>query len=416
MPDNSNQDPPKPPLPSGLALSGLHPDFREQPHKVLDRLRQEEPVHRDRQFDRVFLSRYEDVRAVTSDREFLVDPRKARPTAFSRMVMLRGGSDQPFEPSMLHLDDPDHKRLRGLVSKAFNQRAIEAFRPRIQAVGERLLDAVAGQPQFDVIADYAAPLPTIVIAEMLGVDPADQGDFKRWSDALLHTFNPQPTPEQKSTLQWGQQNLIGYFKAAVDARRANRGDDLISALVAAEEDGQRLSEKDIITTCNLLLVAGNMTTTDLIGNGVLALLRHPEQLRKLREQPELARNAVEEMLRYDPPVAQTSRITPAPREIDGVKLEAGESVTLSLLAAAHDPSAHENPEKFDIERADPRHLSFGGGLHFCLGAPLARAEAQIAIPLLFERFPELRLDPDAPVIRKEAAVFNGFEALWVRAG
>ncbi len=416
MPDNSNQDPPKPPLPSGLALSGLHPVFREQPHKVLDRLRQEEPVHRDRQFDRVFLTRYEDVRVVTSDREYLVDPRKARPTAFSRMVMLRRDSDQPFEPSMLHLDDPDHKRLRGLVSKAFNQRAIEAFRPRIQAVGERLLDAVAGQPRFDVIADYAAPLPTIVIAEMLGVDPADQGDFKRWSDALLHTFNPQPTPEQKSTLHWGQQNLISYFKAAVDARRANRGDDLISALVAAEEDGQRLSEKDIITTCNLLLVAGNMTTTDLIGNGVLALLRHPEQLRKLRGQPELARNAVEEMLRYDPPVAQTSRITPAPREIDGVKLETGESVTLSLLAAAHDPSAHENPEKFDIERADPRHLSFGGGLHFCLGAPLARAEAQIAIPLLFERFPELRLDPDAPVIRKEAAVFNGFEALWVRAG
>ncbi len=400
-------------VPTGLALTALHPLFREHPHIVLDTLRAVEPVHRDRQFDRVFLSRYEDVRALTADRSLAVDPRRAREGAFSRVV-LGIGKDSNFEPTMLHLDDPDHKRLRGLVSQAFNQRSIDAFRPRIRAIAEHLLDAVRDAESFDVIDAYAAPLPTIVIAEMLGVDPADQGDFKRWSDALAHSFNPMRTPAQEAALQAGSTGLARYFQAAVDARRANRGTDLISAMVSAEEEGERLTEREIISTCNLLLAAGNVTTTDLIGNGVLALLRNPDQLAKLRARPDLARNAVEEMLRFDPPVAQTGRITTAPREIGGVQLGVGESVTASLLAAGRDPAVHAEPGKFDVERADPKHLSFGGGLHFCLGAPLARAEAQIGIPLLLERFPGLRLDPERPPARKGAPVFNGVETLWVR--
>ena len=400
-------------LPTGLALTALHPLFREHPTMVLDRLRAAEPVHRDRQFDRVFLSRYEDVRAVTSDRSLGVDPRKARKGGFSRVVLgIDGGGT--FEPTMLHLDDPDHKRLRGLVSQAFNQRAIDAVRPRIHAIAAELLDKVQDAGEFDLIEAYAAPLPTIVIAEMLGVDPADQGDFKRWSDALAHSFNPVRTPEQETVLQAGQMGLAGYFKAAVDARRANRGTDLVSALVSAEEQGDRLSEREIIGTCNLLLAAGNVTTTDLIGNGVLALLRHPAELAKLRANPDLARNAVEEMLRFDPPVAQTGRITTAPREIGGVPLEAGETITASLIAAGHDPAVHDEPGRFDVARPDPRHLAFGGGVHFCLGAPLARAEAQIGIPLLFERFPNLQLAEDRKVERKGAPVFNGVKELWVR--
>jgi len=400
-------------VPTGLALTALNPTFRDHPHTVLDRLRAEEPVHRDRQFDRVFLSRFEDVRAVTSDRSLAVDPRKSRETAFSRVV-LRARGDAPFEPSMLHLDDPDHKRIRGLVSQAFNQRSIDAYRPRIRAIADQLLDAVADKAAFDVIEDYAAPLPTIVIAEMLGVDPAHQADFKRWSDTLAHSFNPVRTPEQQAKLEWGQSSLIAYFKEAVDARRVQRGTDLVSALVAAEEEGDHLSEREVIVTCNLLLAAGNITTTDLMGNGILALLRHPDQLQKLRDNPDLARNAVEEMLRYDPPVVQAGRITTAPCTIGGAALDKGETITCSLLAAGHDPAVHPDPDRFDIERVDPRHLSFGGGLHFCLGAPLARAEAQIAIPLLFERFPNLWLDPDHAVERKDAPVFNGVKALWVR--
>ncbi len=402
-----------PNVPSGLALTALNPVFRDHPHAVLAQLRAAEPVHRDRQFDRVVLTRYEDVRAVTADRTLAVNPTKARPGSFSRVVL---GIDRAegFEPSMLHQDDPDHKRLRGLVSQAFNQRSIDAFRPRIREIAEQLLDAVAGREAFDVIADYAAPLPTIVIAEMLGVDPGDQAEFKRWSDALVHSFNPLRTPAQTAALEEGSQSLAGYFQRAVDARRTQRGADLVSALVAAEEDGERLSEREILVTCNLLLAAGNVTTTDLMGNGVLALLHHPAELAKLRANPELARNAVEEMLRFDPPVVQTGRITTAPRAIDGMQLDAGETITASLLAAGRDPAAHAEPDRFDIERKDPRHLSFGGGLHFCLGAPLARAEAQIGIPLLFDRFPALRLDPDHAVVRKAAPVFNGLDALWVR--
>lgn len=405
----------RPELPTGLALTALHPIFRESPHTFLDALREAEPVHRDGQFDRVFLTRYEDVRAVTNDRSYSVDPRKSREGAFSRIMMRGTGPDRPYEPTMLHLDDPDHKRLRGLVSQAFNQRAIDATRPRVRAIAERLLDGLAARERFDVIAEYAAPLPIIVIAEMLGVDPADQPDFKRWSDGLQHAFNPARTDAQQQNLDWGSNSLAAYFKTQVDARRGQRRDDLIGALVAAEEDGERLSEREIIGTCNLLLAAGNMTTTDLIGNGVLALLRHPEQCAKLRADPDLARNAVEEVLRYDPPVSQTSRITTGPREIGGVRLETGESITASLLAAGHDPAVHADPDRFDIARPDPRHVAFGGGLHFCLGAPLARAEAQIGIPLLFERFPALTLDPDHTLERKDAPVFNGLKALWVRA-
>lgn len=405
----------KPEVPTGLALTALHPVFRETPHAFLDKLRELEPVHRDRQFDRVFLTRYEDVRAVTNDRTYSVDPRKAREGAFARLVLTRGG-DQPYEPTMLHLDDPDHKRLRGLVSQAFNQRSINAMRPRIEAIARELLDGLAGRESFDLIAAYAAPLPIIVIAEMLGVDPAHREDFKRWCDGLQHAFNPARTPAQHENFMAGQNALAGYFKAQVDARRGARGDDLISGLVAAEEEGERLTEREIIATCNLLLAAGNMTTTDLIGNGVLALLQHPAELAKLRADPDLARNAVEEMLRYDSPVAQTGRITTEPREIGGVQLAKGESITASLLAANHDPAVNPDPHRFDISRPEPRHLAFGGGIHLCLGAPLARTEAQIAIPLLFDHFPNLALDSAQKVERKDAPVFNGFRALWVRPG
>jgi len=188
---------------------------------------------------------------------------------------------------MLNLDDPDHKRLRGLVSQAFNQRSIDAWRPRIRAVAEGLLDSLADRGSFDLVAEFAAPLPIVVIAEMLGVDSTHMAQFKRWSDARAHMFNPARTLEQTADLHPAGQALNDYFARAIDARRGHPGDDLISLLVAAEEAGDRLSEREILITCNLLLIAGNLTTTDLIGNGVLALLRNPDQLAKLRAHPEL---------------------------------------------------------------------------------------------------------------------------------
>ena len=402
---------PKAPVPTGLALSALNPVFRERPHEILDQLRAEEPAHRDRQFDRVVLTRYEDVAAVVGDRAMQVDPRKSRPGSFARLAQ---NVDENYQPSMLNMDDPDHKRLRGLVTQGFNLRSVEAMRPRIEAIATALLDELAQKPGFDVIEDYAAPLPTIVIAEMLGIDPADQRDFKQWSDELVHSFNPMRTPEQTASLLSAQKALYDYLLGVVNDRRIHRGTDLVSSLVAAHQDGEKLSEAEIVSTCNLLLAAGNITTTDLIGNGILALLRNPEQMQTLRQRPELARNAVEEMLRYDPPVVSTQRIPPSPIEIGDVEIAAGQSMTLSILAAGHDPTIHKDPGRFDIERADTRHFAFGGGVHFCLGAPLARAEAQIAIPLLFARFPNLRLDPDHAVVHKPAPVFNGLKDLWVR--
>ena len=400
-------------LPTGVQLTAADPVFREHPHEYLDRLRTEDPVHWDAELGRLFLTRFEEARVVVSNRALSVDPRKAPPDSYLRRILAANEPIEVFEPSMLSLDDPHHKRIRGLVSQAFNQRAVDAFRPRIRAIAEALLDALSGRNTFDVIAEYAAPLPTIVIAEMLGVDPGDFGRFKCWSDARSQIFNTGRTPEQSAELAAAREGLDDYFGHAVEERRHRRGTDLVSALVAAEELGDRLTQREIILTCNLLLVAGNLTTTDLVGNGVLALLSYPDQLDKLRAHPELVPNAVEETLRYDPPVAQTSRVALDPLEIGGKEAQVGEVITVSLLAASHDPLRHSEPHRFDIERADTSHLAFGGGAHFCLGAPLARAEAQIAIPLLFERFPRLRLDLQHEIEHKSAPVFNGVKALWV---
>ena len=402
-------------LPTGLQLTAIDPVFRERPHEYLDRLRTEDPVHCDVELGRLLLTRFEDARAVVSNRSLSVDPRKAPPGSYLRRILAANEPIEAFEPSMLNLDDPDHKRIRGLVSQAFNQRAVDAFRPRIRAIAEGLLDAVSGRDSFDVIAEYAAPLPTIVIAEMLGVDADEFTQFKRWSDARAQIFNTARTPEQSADLAAARQGLDNYFMRAVDERRHRSVTDLVSALVSAEESEDRLSQREIVITCDLLLIAGNLTITDLIGNGILGLLSHPDQLAKFRARPELVPNAVEEILRYDPPVVQTTRVALEALEIGGTEVQAGEVMTVSLLAVGRDPARHSNPHRFDVERPDTSHLAFGGGAHFCLGAPLARAEAQIAIPVLFERFPGLRLDPQHAIEHKCAPVFNGLTALWVRA-
>ncbi|AEU38026.1 cytochrome P450 [Granulicella mallensis] len=394
--------------PTGRALTALDPIFRENPHKYLDHLRSTDPVHQDREFDRVVVTRAEDVASILFDREMSVDPEKSRPGSFSRLQV-----GEKFERSMLLLDDPDHKRLRALVSKAFNQQAIEAMRPRIAMIANRLLDKVAGETRFDVVESYAKPLPTIVIAEMLGIREADQADFNEWSDGMVQLFNASRTAEQQTTLLRAKDALNSYFAAAIAERRQYRGDDLVSVLIEAEEDGDKLSEAEILTCCRLLLVAGNVTTTDLIGNGLLALLQHPMELAKLRRQPELVRDAVEEVLRYDPPIVERNRITTTSTQIGGCPMAAGLTITASLLAANHDPLIHTDPEKFDISRSDKRHYSFGGGTHFCLGAPLARAETQIALSLIIERFPGLHLNSDFAPVHRTLPSFNGLDSLWV---
>jgi cytochrome P450 len=400
------------PVPSGLKLTALDPEFRENPSGPLAVLRSEEPVHKDRTFDRVILTRAKDVAATLNDRTLAVDPRKSRPGSVS-WVQFR--VDKGFRPTMLHLDDPDHRRLRGLVAKAFNVRSIENMRGRINEIAHRLLDAVAGRASFDVVEAYAKPLPTIVIATMLGVDESDQINFKRWSDDRAHIFNPARTPDQQAAVDRAQEEFTNYLLKVIEERRKNRGSDLISALINAEEGGERLTVPEIVSTCHILLIAGNLTTTDLLSNGVLILLQHPDQLARIRQRPALINPAVEELLRHSPPLTQMERIPLETHTIDGVTVEPGQTISNSLFAANHDPALHADPDVFDIERADKSHYSFGGGTHFCIGAPLARAEAQIGLWTLFERFPRLQLHPDRPPVRKAVPAFNGHDSLWVQS-
>ena len=395
------------PVPTGVELTALDPAFRANPYPVLARLREREPVHHDQVINRWVLTRPEDIDRVLRDRTMSVDPRKANEGTFMRIF------ERFHDFSMLFQDPPAHTRLRSLVSRAFTPRAVERLAPRIRAVADELLSAVAGQDRFDVIEAFANPLPIIVIAEMLGVDPADRRDFKRWSDGQAMSLNPLLTEDERATGEAADAELEAYLRNALADRRGRPRDDLISAMIAVEEGGDQLTDDEIVTMCELLLVAGNVTTTDLIGNGAWLLLGHPAELGKLRADPALIAGAVEEMLRLESPVVQTARIPMADIEIGGCPIRRGESLVLSLAAANRDPGEHPEPDRFDVTRPDAYHRSFGGGAHFCLGATLARLEAQLAIPALFERFPRLRL-ADEPLEWRGLPGFRGLSKLWVR--
>ncbi len=399
----------KKPVPTGVQLTVLDPAYQENPYPILDELRAAEPVHYDTQLNRYVLTSAVDVDAVLFNRALSVDPRKAAPGSFEANFVF---VEHDREPSMLLSDPPYHTRLRKLVSKAFTAKAVEDMRPRIQAITNELLDAVGTSGEVDLMKSFAEPLPTIVIAEMLGVDPADRDDFKHWSDTGVMAFNPLLTPEERKVVNAASEALGDYLRRAISERRERPREDLVTSLVHAEEEGEQLTEDEIVTMCALLLAAGNVTTTDLIGNGILALLANPDQLRRLQDDPSLIKNAVEEMLRYDSPVTQSGRTPLEDIEIDGVKIAAGQSITPTLAAANHDPAAHPDPHRFDITRKDVDHYSFGGGVHYCLGAPLARAEAQIAVGTLVSRFPAIR-PGETPIEWRRVPGFRGLAKLPV---
>jgi cytochrome P450 len=396
-------------VPTGVQLTALDPTFQEDPYPVLAKLRELDPVHHDTQLHRYALTRYKDVDELLWDRSLSVDPRNAAPGTFEAMF---GFNDPDRQPSMLFADPPYHTRLRGLVSKAFTAKAVEQMRPRIQEITDELLDAIDPSSEVDLMEAFANPLPTIVIAEMLGVDPADRADFKRWSDIGVMNFNPLLTAEERETVNEATSAMDEYLHRAVDERRKSPRSDLVTSLIAAEETGDRLTDDEIVTMCSLLLAAGNLTTTDLIGNGVMALLRNPEELKRLRDDPSLIKNAVEEMLRYESPVLMSGRTPLEDRTIDGVEIAAGQSITPILAGANHDPEVYPDPDRFDITRENTDHHSFGGGVHYCLGAPLARAEAQIAVGTLVRRFPAIRLS-GSPLVWRRVPGFRGLSRLPV---
>jgi cytochrome P450 len=346
-------------------------------------------------------TRYEDVDAILTRPGMSADRRNGN-NRFAEMQREQMENDRtsPFNraPTMLTTDPPDHTRLRRLVSKAFTPRAVEELRPRIQDIVNFLLDEAAQAGEMDLVQALAYPLPVIVIAELLGVPPEDRARFKKWSDEIVATlggpFTPQSVIDQAAA---SINELVAYLSEIIEDRRKNPREDLISGLVAAEDGGNTLSTEEIYTTTILLLVAGNETTTHLIDNGMLALLKNPEQMELLRSDPSLIKSAVEELLRFIGPVQLTGRVVREEQELGGQLLKPGDSAMAILGAGNHDPAKWgENASSLDITRNPTDHLALGDGIHFCLGAPLARAEAQIAVNTLLERFPKLGLAIDEP--------------------
>ena len=401
-------------LPQGAQLTALDETFRNDPYPTLAHLRSAAPVHFDGELVRWVITQAELVRELLKDKDMSSDPRKANPASYAGRLAANAAAagEGSFGTSIVFMDDPDHRRLRALVSKDFSPKAVELMRPRIRAIANKLLDAVA-PGEFDLIAHFAGPLPVIVIAEMLGVDPAERGIFKQWSDLTVSAFfNPLRGPAQNALAKQAQRDMNAYFMRMIEHCRREPGDDLISGMILAQEEGSRMTDAEILSQCNILLIAGNVTTTDLIGNGMKALLDHPSQLALLRSRPDLIANAVEEMLRYDAPVVQTGRNVQAPRTLGGCPMHLGDSLTLSLAGANHDPNVNAYPERFDIQRSEIRHQSFGGGKHLCLGAFLARVEAQEAILALLERFPKLSR-PYRTLRYRAVPGLRGLEELWL---
>ena len=297
--------------------------------------------------------------------------------------------------TMLSQDPPEHTRLRRLVSKAFTPRSVQKMRPRIQQIIDELSEAIAGRPEFDLVSELSWPLPVIVIAEMLGIPREDRQRFKRWSDAMVATLGGDYSALDEA--RRSNEELVEYVSRVIAERRKEPRDDLISRLVTAEERGQTLSEDEMLGTVALLLVAGNETTTHLISNGMLVLLRNPEQTERLRADPSLLPSAVDEILRYAGPVHTTRRVARTDVSLGGAEIRRGDVVIGLLAAANRDPDKYADPDTFDVARNPTDHVAFGDGIYFCLGAALARLEGQIAVGTLLQRFPRLELldaDPE----------------------
>ncbi|MFI1304251.1 cytochrome P450 [Streptomyces sioyaensis] len=372
----------------------LDPRNQADPYPLYSRWRTQTPLAR--LDDRLMvLTRYEDCAAVLRDGRFghpeADDPRFAgrRPS----LDVLVDDDGRPVR-GFLGLNPPDHTRMRALVSQAFTRRRVERLAPRIEELTDELFTAMERTPgPVDLIEGLATPLPVAVISELLGVPTEDRHRMLTWSHAVARALVPDfllppGAAEQEAR---ARREFTDYLRELVVERRRAPGDDLLSALVTVHDDGDALTENELLATCTLLLIAGHETTVNLIGNGTLALLRHPDQLARLRSDPALTDNAVEELLRYDSPVQLTVRFALQDAEVAGVPVPAGSTLLLLIGAANRDPAAYEHPERLDIGRTPLRHLAFGQGIHFCLGAPLARLETQVALRMLLARAPQVRL-------------------------
>ena len=391
-------------------------EFHANPYPTYHRLRCEDPVHQFFVGGDWVLTRYADVKAVlrsgrvrAHDLPELIQQKKQYLQDKGKNLNALAYTSNKF---LFYMNPPDHTRLRGLVVKAFSPTVVERMRPRIQEIVNDLLDQVRNKGTMDVIADLASPLPVTVIGKMLGIPKEAQDQLHQWSNVLSRFLDSLVSLEEYEVLNKAIEEFQEYLRDLVTKREKDPQEDLISALIAAREQGERLSQEELLATCILLFVTGEETTVNTIGNGILALLRHPEQMETLKREPTIIQNAVEEILRYDSPVQTTMRIAIDNIEIGNRTIQTGEKIILCLGSANRDPAQFPNPDQLNLNRCENNHLAFGDGIHYCLGAALARTQAQIAINTLVQQFPDLKLASDKLEWRKNM-VLRGLKTLPV---
>jgi pimeloyl-[acyl-carrier protein] synthase len=397
-----------------LSLSNLdNAEIRADPYPFYAQLRSQDPVHWDEMLGFWVLTRYADISSVYADARFSRAQGLRR--GFERLPEAEQRIAEPvyhtFSKTMFYSDPPYHTRLRGLVNNAFTPNAVEQMRPHVQRMVDSLLDAVQTQGEMDAIHDLAHPLPILVISHMLGLPAEERARFKQWSDDLFAILGSVPhAPEAMERAAQSLADLTDYLTALSYSRRLEPQIDLISALVGVVEEGERLTQEELLANITILLSAGHETTSNLIGNGLLALLHNPDQMQKLRDHPRLVHSAVEEMMRYDNPVQIAYRSAAEDVELGGKLIQKGQLVNSVLAAGNRDPERFSEPDRFDISRDEGRHLGFGLGIHFCIGAPLVRLEAQIAFSTILRRFPKLHLATEN-LEWQEHPIFRGVESM-----
>jgi pimeloyl-[acyl-carrier protein] synthase len=390
----------------------LDPEVLANPYPLYHRLRADDPVHWDPFLHAWVVTRYADVVRVLHD--FSADrtpgPEKLTAMGLSGLNPIA----QVMVKQMLFMDAPAHTRLRALAASAFTPHRVEVLRTHIQEIADGLLDAIEAKGSMDLIADFAAPLPAIVTAEMLGVPVKDSEQLKAWSADFAEMLgNFQHNPDRVPRVLRSLEDMTAYFRAAIAEQSTRPQEGLIHSLATAEIQGDRLSEEEVIANCIVTMVGGQETTTNLIGNGMLSLLRNPEQLAKLRADLSLIPSAVEELLRYESPSQHTARLAPEDTELGGKQIRKRQAVIAVMAAGNRDPERFPDPDRLDITRTDNRHLAFGWAAHFCFGAPLARIEGQIAFATILRRMPFLALEP-GPLVWRANLGLRGLIALPIR--
>ena len=389
-----------------LSLNTRDPAFYQDPYPTYRRLQEEAPVVYWEEFERWCFLRHRDVSAILRDRRF------GRSMAQLEGVPVREPVLAVDRYSMLEMEPPSHTRLRRLVQGAFIARQIERLRPRVESLSHRLIDRMEDSDRADLLPAFASPIPVVVIAELLGVPIEMSDQLLAWSHAMVAVYELSPSQEQIEQARGAADEFVAFLRDYVRRRRGEPQDDLLTKLIEAEEGGDRLTEDELISTCILLLNAGHEATVNVIGNGTLALLQNPEQLAHWRADHARTASAVEELLRFDTPLHLFNRWVLEDLVVGDLELKQGMEVSLLLGAANRDPRVFARPDQLDLTRSPNPHFSFGAGLHYCLGAPLARLELQTALPILWARLPRLELSA-APSF-KNSYHFRGLESLWVQ--